>query len=178
MEEVSIYRESIWTRIKRIIKRILIFGFLIGLTVLGLKIRNLIEEASYPPLYGNQIVSDLDQLTPDTKALAEEFLARCQAEGLEVKITETYRTQGRQNQLYAQGREIEGPRVTWTRNSLHTRRRAFDIAKEGDDPYGDLEFFERCAEIGEEVGLEAGHYWRVKDSPHFQNFNWWNYFWY
>lgn len=140
--------------------------------------RNTAISMSYPEVDNPySIISDLDHLTPDTKELALEFLERCEAEGLPVKIVETYRTQERQDRLYAQGRNEDGNVVTWTENSMHTKRRAFDIAKQGSDPYGDLEFFERCAEIGTDIGLTAGHYWRVKDSPHFQNYNWWNKFW-
>lgn len=176
LETRRIYKKPAIVKMKRIMKRSILLGLLFGLIFLGITIRNEIAKRNYPRVSGQGVISDLNQLTPDTKKLALEFLRRCEEEGLNVKITETYRTQRRQDELYAQGRDTDGPRVTWTENSMHTRRRAFDIAKAGDDPYGDLEFFERCAEIGREVGLESGHYWRVKDSPHFQNYKWWNKF--
>ena len=174
LENRRIYKEPITIKLKRIIKRSIVLGLIIGLIFLGISIRNQIAMRSYPKVYGQEVISDLNQLTPDTKKLAMKFLERCEEEGLGVRITETYRTQKRQDELYSQGRDTDGPRVTWTKDSMHTRRRAFDIAKAGDDPYGDTEFFARCAKIGEEVGLESGHYWRVKDSPHFQNYKWWN----
>lgn len=178
VEGRRIYKEPIALKLARLFKRILLIGGVLLLIGMGIMLRNQIVMASFPPINENEIISDLNQLTPDTKKLALEFLSRCEAEGLDVKIIETYRTQKRQDYLYAQGRNTDGPRVTWTKSSVHTRRRAFDIVKRGEDPYGDEEFFEKCAKIGEEVGLEAGHYWTVRDSGHFQNFNWWNRFWY
>lgn len=100
-----------------------------------------------------EIISDLDELSPKTRELAIEFLERCEESGLSVRIRETYRTQARQNMLYEQGRTTPGPIVTWTKNSKHNMRRAFDICEDNtDNPYGDLEFFRRCADIGKEVG--------------------------
>lgn len=178
LEGRRIYREPKILKIKRVFKRALLLAITLGLIFLGITLRNAIVKASYPSVNRNEIISDLDQLTPDTKKLALEFLEKCEEVGLNVKIIETYRSQERQNQLYAQGRTTDGPRVTWTEDSMHTKRRAFDIVKAGEDPYGDEKFFEECAKIGREVGLEAGYYWRVKDMGHFQNYNWWNRFWY
>ncbi|CDZ74659.1 Hypothetical protein ING2D1G_0476 [Peptoniphilus sp. ING2-D1G] len=120
------------------------------------------------------VVSDLEQLSPKTRELANLFLKRCSEEGLEVKITETYRTQERQNHLYELGRSRPGVKVTWTKNSKHTMRRAFDVAKIGDDPYGDEDFFKKCAEIGKEIGLTPGYYFKYfQDKPHFELNTWW-----
>ncbi|WP_353093007.1 M15 family metallopeptidase [Tissierella praeacuta] len=122
-----------------------------------------------------EIISDLDELSPKTRELAIKFLERCEEDGLSVRITETYRTQARQNMLYEQGRTISGLIVTWTKNSKHTKRRAFDICEDNtDEPYGDLEFFRKCAEIGKEVGLTAGYYFkRYQDMPHYELNRWW-----
>lgn len=136
----------------------------------------LFDRGTYRESYDNPqaIITDLDELTPKTKELALEFLERCEEEGLKVKITETYRTKERQEKLYAQGRTEEGPVVTWTKNSKHTTRRAFDICQQGDNPYGDEEFFRKCAEIGKEVGLSPGYYWeRHQDKPHYELDKWW-----
>lgn len=122
-----------------------------------------------------EIIRDLDELSPKTRELAIEFLDRCEKEGLNVRVTETYRTQTRQNILYEQGRTTDGLIVTWTKNSRHTDRRAFDICEDGtDDPYGDLEFFRKCAEIGREVGLTPGYYFKGnQDMPHYEFNAWW-----
>ncbi|MCR1900102.1 M15 family metallopeptidase [Irregularibacter muris] len=122
-----------------------------------------------------EIIKDLDELSPKTKELALEFLERCEENGLDVRITETYRTQARQDILYEQGRTTPGLVVTWTKNSKHTKRRAFDICKDNtDDPYGDVEFFRKCAQIGREVGLTPGYYFdEVQDIPHYELNRWW-----
>lgn len=57
----------------------------------------------------------------------EFWLRDCEALNLQFRITEAYRSQERQNQLYAQGRTKDGPIVTWTRNSMHTKKLAVDI---------------------------------------------------
>lgn len=114
---------------------------------------------------------DIEELDEETKNMCQKFLDLCRKEGLPVIVIETYRSQERQDYLYAQGRVREGPQVTWTKNSYHTSRRAFDIAKdEKGNEFGDDEFFRRCAEIGEGIGLEAGYFWKdYQDKGHFQN---------
>jgi len=125
-------------------------------------------------------VKSLDELTPETKALAVQFLAAAnaalKADGLAVWVTETYRPQKRQDELYAQGRINRGDIVTRTRHSRHTQRTAFDVAfksavwwKRGVDPYkGHDEAWERIGKIGESLGLHWGGRWAQRDLPHFQ----------
>ncbi|MDO5028893.1 MAG: M15 family metallopeptidase [Bacillota bacterium] len=137
----------------------------------------LFDRGSYEALSlgPSEPVADLDQLTPRTKDLAEKFLYQCKTQGLEVKIVETYRPQERQNWLYSQGRTRDGAIVTWTRNSRHSSRYAFDICKSGPDPYGDTDFFRKCAEIGSDLGLNCGYFWADnQDMGHYQYDTWWN----
>lgn len=54
----------------------------------------------------------LEDLHPDLRPLAEEFLKRAVLQGIEVLVTCTYRSGMEQNELYAQGRTKPGPRVT------------------------------------------------------------------
>ncbi|HSL85775.1 MAG TPA: M15 family metallopeptidase [Bacteroidales bacterium] len=159
-------------------KRYRIIGLisLILLVMAGFWFQSLIAEERYEEDYGSisdplARISSLDELNPKTREAAELFLKIAEDEGLNVKITETYRTQERQEYLYEQGRTRLGPVVTWTTNSQHTKRNAFDIAKNvRGEEYSDLEFFRRAAEIGRSIGLEAGYYWRdgQQDMPHFQ----------
>ncbi|WP_100065751.1 M15 family metallopeptidase [Miniphocaeibacter massiliensis] len=123
------------------------------------------NEADYP------VCRDINELEPETKRLCEKFLKACEKEGLPVMIIETYRSQERQDYLYSQGRTREGSQVTWTKKSYHTSRKAFDIAKnEAGNMFGDEEFFRRCAEIGESIGLEAGYFWKeYQDKGHFES---------
>ena len=51
--------------------------------------------------------------------------------GHDVQVAETYRSQSRQNALFAQGRATPGPVVTWTQNSKHTQGRAVDLVLDG-----------------------------------------------
>ncbi|MDO5725904.1 MAG: M15 family metallopeptidase [Tissierellia bacterium] len=164
----------------KLIKKMILLLVIIWLLVFGFPkfgvYAFLFDNKIYDEVTDNpkEIINDLDQLSPHTEKLAREFLKRCDEKGLAVKITETYRTQNRQDYLYAQGRAYEGLVVTWTKNSKHTMRRAFDIAKKGNDPYGDDKFFEQCAKIGKEIGLTPGYYFEEhQDKPHFELNRWW-----
>ena len=57
------------------------------------------------------IIKDISALTPKAQKACKLFLAECEAQGLKVRITETYRSQERQNELYAQGRTKAGSTV-------------------------------------------------------------------
>lgn len=54
----------------------------------------------------------LNDLHPKLRPLAELFVARCKAAGLDILITCTYRSAAEQNELYAQGRTKPGQIVT------------------------------------------------------------------
>ena len=127
------------------------------------------EDALYD-ISVEETIRDIDELDSETKAKCEEFMSICEQEGLNILVTETYRTQARQDYLYSLGRDIEGDIVTWTKKSKHLERRAFDIAKNiPGEEYSDDKFFERCAEIGQSIGLNAGFYWEAnQDKAHFQ----------
>jgi D-alanyl-D-alanine carboxypeptidase. len=115
-------------------------------------------------------IDSLDELDEKTREAALLFLEIAEDRGLDVIVTETYRTQERQDYLYAKGRTAPGSIVTWTKDSRHTRRNAFDIAKNviGHE-YDDPEFFRKCAEIAKSIGLTAGYYWEPnQDMPHFE----------
>ena len=86
---------------------------------------------------------DISELTQSAQKACNLFMAKCKVAGLNVLITETYRSQERQNYLYKQGRTRSGQVVTWTLNSRHTSRRAWDICKnvKGQE-YSDSSFFQ------------------------------------
>lgn len=69
----------------------------------------------------------LSELQPWCQWAAAQWLDACDSQGIIFTVTEVYRTQQRQNQLYAQGRTMPGKIVTWTKTSLHTERLAADI---------------------------------------------------
>jgi len=116
------------------------------------------------------VCRDLNELTPETKYLANLLLRKCKEQGIGIQITETYRSQERQNELYAQGRTIQGKIVTWTLNSLHKTRKAFDFVPivNGKANWNDLILFKRVGEIGKSIGLTWGGDWKTPDRPHFQ----------
>lgn len=72
--------------------------------------------------YYEQNKAKLKELKPEYQYAAGLFLADCNWQGLDFRITEAFRSQERQNALYAQR-----PRVTWTLTSNHTKRSAFDV---------------------------------------------------
>lgn len=121
----------------------------------------------------------VEDLLPETRIKARNFAVRMAENGIPFMFTCTYRSQERQNDLYAQGRTAPGKIVTWTRSSLHTKRIAFDIAilKEG-KPVWDTKVdvnedhipdYKQAGEIGEACGLIWGGRWKNPDYPHFQN---------
>jgi peptidoglycan L-alanyl-D-glutamate endopeptidase CwlK len=82
-----------------------------------------------------QVFKDIKELTAPMQKKCKEFLrianARLSQYDLKLSISETYRSQARQNALYAQGRTTPGPIITWTKRSPHTQRKAFDVHFEG-----------------------------------------------
>lgn len=115
----------------------------------------------------SKIYKELDELEPKAREACALFLNRCKTEGIKIFITETYRSQERQDELYAQGRTEPGKIVTWTKNSRHTSRRAWDIACEGSDPYNRT-ILRKAGDVGRKMGLIWGGDWEPPDMPHFE----------
>lgn len=119
---------------------------------------------------------DISALTDKAQKACNLFISECKTQGLNVLITETYRSQDRQDYLYSQGRTRPGKKVTWTKNSRHTSRRAWDICKniKGEE-YSDAEFFKKCGEIAKRLGIIWGGSWSTPDTPHFEISENWEY---
>ena len=115
-------------------------------------------------------VRDICELHPTAQIACKAFLTECEKLGLKVRITETYRSQERQNELYAQGRTKPGNKVTWTLNSRHTTRRAWDICQniKGREYDASTGFFEKCGEVAKRLGITWGGNWKTPDRPHFE----------
>jgi len=75
----------------------------------------------------SQNQAKLKELKPEYHFALDQFLVDADAQGLEFRVTEAFRSQERQDALYAQGRWKPGPIVTWTLFSNHTKREAFDV---------------------------------------------------
>lgn len=73
-------------------------------------------------------LAKIAQLDASVSAAARQFIGDARLDGAPVVVVEAYRTQARQQTLYNQGRSSAGSVVTWTLNSRHTQRRAFDVA--------------------------------------------------
>lgn len=119
---------------------------------------------------------DINELSPVAQKACRLFLQECEEAGLNVLITETYRSQERQDYLYEQGRTRPGKVVTWTRDSRHEGRMAWDICKnvKGHE-YSDQLFFGKCGEIAERLGITWGGTWKTPDQPHFEVTKDWKY---
>ena len=117
---------------------------------------------------------DLAKLRPRTQVKAEAFKAGCLAIGIPVLIYSTLRDTESQDQLYAQGRSLPGKIVTNAKggDSYHQYGVAFDFVPltNGVPDWNNLDKYEKCAEVGRNVGLEwGGDFKSFKDRPHMQD---------
>lgn len=71
----------------------------------------------------------LDELDGEMQAAIRPFIAALAAAKLPFRVWEAFRSQARQDYLYAQGRtrDLDMPKVTWTKHSNHSKRRAVDF---------------------------------------------------
>jgi RNAse (barnase) inhibitor barstar len=74
-----------------------------------------------------QPIRDLDALEPSFRSKVDNWLSQVRAEWIDIKISETLRTQARQNYLYEQWRTRSWNIITWTRRSNHKTGQAIDI---------------------------------------------------
>lgn len=114
-----------------------------------------------------------DDLIPEAREKCLAWMGLCEKKGLRVQITETYRPQERQDELFAQGRTTPGRIVTWTRNSRHTLRKAWDFVVLNEDGSANWEYsaYKAPAGVATIVGCEAGYYWSKPDACHVQLFD-------
>lgn len=115
-----------------------------------------------------QTIRDISQLSPSAQTACNMFLAECRRRGLDIFITETYRTQERQDYLYSLGRTKGGSKVTWTQNSRHTSRRAWDIACNAPHSLYDGYILKKCGEVARDLDITWGGDWSTPDYPHFE----------
>lgn len=140
----------------------------------------------------------LSDLHPEVRAMCEQFLDECEAAGIDVLITSTWRSNSEQDALYAQGRTKPGKIVTRARGGQSSHNfilngvpasLAFDVvplrhgkliwgtrgdgvdADPTDDDTDDLELWQRVGAIGKACGLQ----WYgepgspFKEFPHLQH---------
>lgn len=122
----------------------------------------------------------IEDLHIDLQPICHEFLRRCEAAGLDILVTCTYRTNAEQDKLYSQGRfGISGPRVTNARGgqSAHNATtpdgkpaaRAFDIVPmvDGKPVWSDKHPAWRTAG---QLGMNLGLNWYGRPSAPFREF--------
>lgn len=113
---------------------------------------------------------DLAELKPVAEKACRLLFQECAKAGIDnIFITETYRSQERQQYLYAQGRTRPGPVVTWTLNSNHKSRLAWDIAVGPPHSLYDTSILNRVGAIARRLGITWGGDWSKNiDRPHFE----------
>jgi hypothetical protein len=128
---------------------------------------------------------DIDTLSPDGRAWFQRFRSHAEGEGLVYLhhwiVTSFFRDQEFQDWLWAQGRTRPGPQVTWTRNSRHTSRRAWDIVirdpqtgkidwnvTKADVDLDHLPDYVEMAEVGRKMGLVVGMDFSHPDPGHYE----------
>lgn len=121
----------------------------------------------------------VDDLTPRVRAMCRAFVAECRANGLDVLVYCTLRSDAEQAQLYRSGREVAGPILTNAKpgESLHNPdasglARAFDAVPlvGGKAAWSDDARLALMGQCGEAVGLEWAGRWRgtLRERVHFQ----------
>ncbi len=112
-----------------------------------------------------------EKLIPEAEDAARRFEQQCKYWGLNVLITDTLRSREEQEALYAKGRTAPGNIVTSCRypHSLHNWGCAWDFCKnvKGHE-YDDADFFAKCGQIAEDMGLCWGGSFKTPDRPHVQ----------
>lgn len=103
------------------------------------------------------------------------FLAVCEYRGIDIFVTETHRSQERQDYLYEQGRTRPGKVVTWTRSSNHTAGYAWDIAVNPPKDLYDKSVINSAGEVARLLDITWGGDWKTPDTPHFQVDKDWRY---
>ncbi len=115
---------------------------------------------------------DINLLHPDLQPKVKKLIELCKAKGIEIIISQTWRTQAEQDALYAQGRTKAGQIVTNVKypNSMHCWGLAFDFAVIISGKASWIAaHFDRVGPLGESLGLEWGGRWQnFPDRPHFQ----------
>lgn len=116
----------------------------------------------------------LQGLHPTLAAKARQLITLAFKEGINIIITQGYRSTEEQDALYAQGRTKPGKIVTQVKggHSYHNYGLAFDFAVL--DANGKINWnvdkrWKRVGALGKSLGLEWGGDWtKFKDYPHFQ----------
>ncbi|WP_421927626.1 M15 family metallopeptidase [Lysinibacillus capsici] len=113
---------------------------------------------------------DISELLPAAQTACRLLFQECFKAGIKnIFITETYRSQERHKYLYEQGRTRPGNIVTWTLDSNHKSRLAWDIAVGPPQSLYDVAILNRVGDIARKLGITWGGVWSAQiDRPHFE----------
>lgn len=113
-------------------------------------------------------------LNREMARLAGEVISRARREGMDMRVTDGFRSVAEQNAMYAQGRTTAGPRVTNATggSSWHNYGLAVDVAfnnANGQPSWPETANWDRYGDIAVARGLEWGGNWRgISDRPHIE----------
>lgn len=133
----------------------------------------------------------LDDLDPELYTLCLQWMGSCEALGLRVGISQTYRSSAEQDEDYAKGRTSPGNIITNAKGgeSPHNcvdengnpAAKAFDFYLYATDDQTQLDWdssdpdWQKAISIGKSLGLvSGGDFHSIKDFPHFELPNWRN----
>ena len=128
--------------------------------------------------FGNEKVDSknekkIEELDPSLQKPARKFIKSAASEGINLRITDGYRSIEDQDELYEQGRTKPGGKVTNAKggDSFHNYKLAIDVVeidKKGKAVWENKNW-NRIGELGKQNGFEWGGDWKsFKDQPHFQ----------
>ena len=149
-------------------------------------------------------MAHLDDLRPKTKKLCELWIEECRKNGINLVVTQTFRSPELQEAYYSQGRELLEivnlkrkkvglDKITEKENKIvtkapagsspHNYGLAWDFAPivNGKIDWNNLDLFRKCGEIAKKLNFEGytlewgGDFKTIKDFPHIQLKNWKNY---
>lgn len=117
---------------------------------------------------------NIEDLTPKAKEKCLEFIKLCKENGIEIKIIQTLRDAEYQNSLYQIGRTKPGKKLTncdgYKIKSKHQSGNAWDAVPliDGQIDWNAKTEFKKMAELAKSIGIKAGYYFKMVDSPHFE----------
>lgn len=123
--------------------------------------------------YSKRNNEELEMLHPLVRSKMLIIMQEAEAQGLEILITDSLRTNAEQTKLYNQGRTTKGKVVTNAKAgySFHNYGLAFDVVPVNADKtlsYGNYDVYKKFADIATKHGFVWGDTWKFKDTPHFE----------
>ncbi len=117
-------------------------------------------------------VQRIKELHPSIQPFVIQFINESEKQGIQLRVTDGYRTYAEQTKLYNQGRTTPGNVVTNAKAgySLHNFGLAVDVVPMVDGkPNYNTDKWPSIASIGKAIGFTwGGDFKSIKDKPHFE----------